>query len=108
MRRAAIEKFRTQRVWREHLASHGATVLCSCDLEPGRFRKSQRVGGCGRPRCWLCHYDKLAGVPTAQDLRAFASERGGLVEVLAANNALLTDTYASPLRARRGAAKRER
>jgi hypothetical protein len=81
MRRAALEKHRTLQVWRRHLVTHGASLLCACELQPGRFRKSQRVGGCGRARCWLCHYDKLAGNPTARDLRLLAAQREGLADV---------------------------
>lgn len=51
-----------------------------CELQPGRFRKSQRLGGCRRPRCWLCHHDKLAGIPTLRDRRASATEREGIAE----------------------------
>lgn len=83
MRRAAIERFGTLQTWRDHLAVHGATIFCDCELQPGRFRKSQRVGGCGRSRCWLCHYEKLAGRPTVQDLRSLATEREGFAELRA-------------------------
>ena len=83
MRRAAIERFRTLQTWRDHLAVHGATIFCDCELQPGRFRKSQRIGGCGRSRCWLCHYEKLAGCPTVHDLRSLATEREGLAELRA-------------------------
>jgi len=99
MRRAAIERFRTLRVWRQHLATHGAKVVCDCEFQAGRFRKSQRVGGCGRPRCWLCHFDKLAEIPTVRDLRSFASEREGFAEASAANRAIDSDNYSAPLRA---------
>jgi hypothetical protein len=71
------------RIWRAHLATHEQPVLCACDLEPGRFRKSQRVGGCSRPRCWLCHGDKLAGRPSLNDLRALVAYREGLADVAA-------------------------
>jgi hypothetical protein len=81
MRRAALEKQRTLQVWRRHLVTHGVPLVCGCELQPGRFRKSQRVGGCGRPRCWLCHYDKLAGNPKPRDLRLLAAEREGFADV---------------------------
>lgn len=83
MRRAALEKARTIQTWRRHLATHGADVACECDLQPGRFRKSQRLGGCGRSRCWLCHFAKLARIPTLRDRRAFADEREGILEAVA-------------------------
>ena len=78
MRRSALERPRTLRTWRAHLTAHEDTILCVCELEPGRFRKSQRIGGCGRPRCWLCHGDKLAGRLSLQELRALAAHREGL------------------------------
>ena len=81
MRRAAIEKQRTLQVWRRHLVTHSFKLVCECELQPGRFRKSQRVVGCGRPRCWLWHYDKLAGIPTPRHLRSTAAEREGLADV---------------------------
>ena len=81
MQRAAIEKFRTLRAWRAHLATHAVPVVCACDLQPGRFRKSQRVGGCGRPHCWLCHSGKLSGELTVKDRRAFAVMSEGLAEI---------------------------
>lgn len=49
MRRAALERPRTLRVWRQHLAGHSDTDLCRCEFQPGRFRKGERVGGCGNP-----------------------------------------------------------
>lgn len=82
MQRAAIEKLRTLRTWRSHLAMHGERIACDCELQPGRFRKTQRIGGCGRPQCWLCHFGKLSGQLTARDLRWIAKEREGLKEVL--------------------------
>jgi hypothetical protein len=42
MRRTALEKSRTLRVWRNHLATHQDEFLCEHELQPGRFRKSQR------------------------------------------------------------------
>lgn len=82
MRRAAIERLRTLRVWRCHLGTHHDSLFCDCELQPGRFRKSQRVGGCGQPRCWLCHFDKLADVPSARELRARATYVEGMDEVI--------------------------
>jgi hypothetical protein len=65
MRRAALERPRTLRVWRRHLARHlafsPAAILCVCEFQPGRFRKGERVGGCRRARCYLCHPGKLLG-----------------------------------------------
>jgi hypothetical protein len=76
MKRAAFERVRTIAVWRRHLASHGAEVgLCDCELQPGRFRKGQRIGGCGNARCYLCHFEKLFGFPKPSQRRAEISFR---------------------------------
>jgi len=80
MKRAAIEKPKTVHTWRNHLATHHGQLIWDCELQPGRFRKSQRIGGCGRPRCWLCHPDKLAGRPTIQQRRFLAKQLEGLAE----------------------------
>ena len=89
MKRAAVEKLRTMHVWRSHLRTHRAEpVACVCELQIGRFRKSQRIGGCGNPRCWVCHSDKLGRVPKLRQLRAMVTFQEGLAESLLANNAL--------------------
>ena len=81
MKRAAIERSRTLRTWRSHLRTHREAVLCACEFQPGRFRKSQRVGGCGRSLCWLCHGDKLAGRLRTRDIAGIAQHREGLRDV---------------------------
>lgn len=83
MRRAAIERPRTLRTWRRHIArTHGGdTSLCICDRQPSRFRKGQRVGGCGNARCFVCHYEKILDLPTIQEIKAMDRERDGLQEV---------------------------
>lgn len=91
MKRAAIEKLRTLHLWRTHLRKHraeGTAVACVCELQPGRFRKSQRIGGCGNPRCWVCHSGKLGGEPTLKQLRSRRTFNEGLAEVLLSNNRL--------------------
>ena len=108
MQRAALEKLRTLRTWQDHLVTHGLPVVCSCELQPGRFRKSQRVGGCGKSRCWLCHRGKLSGEPTVRDRRGSVALIEGLVEVGETNRRLLTDVCNSALRASFVAAKPER
>jgi len=71
VKRAAQERKRTLQVWRRHLSFHEhGTMLCSCELQPGRFRKGRRVGGCGKSRCYLCHGEKLLKQPTPQQWRA--------------------------------------
>lgn len=81
MQRAAIEKQSTIHRWRSHLARHKGEVLCKCEFQAGRFRKGQRVGGCGRPRCFLCHGDKLLGVATVADRKADQREREGFADL---------------------------
>ena len=70
------ERGRTLGVWRRHLSFHNrSAVLCSCEFQPGRFRKGQRVWGCGKARCYLCHGDKLLKQPTLQQRRANITRR---------------------------------
>jgi len=62
MKRAAVERLRTRSVWLRHLRHHrsdGTALVCACELQMGRFRKGQRVGGCGNSRCWLCQVAQL-------------------------------------------------
>ena len=68
MRRAAIERASTVRVWKEHnrIVHGGEDTGCPCDQQPGRFRKTSRAD-CGKPRCYLCHGPKLLGEPTKAD-----------------------------------------
>jgi hypothetical protein len=82
MRRASEERLRTLTIWRRHLRTHGGTAACVCEFQAGRFRKGQRIGGCGKSRCWLCHSGKLSGEPTLQQRRSAASYVEGLVEVV--------------------------
>jgi transposase-like protein len=83
MRRASLERPRTLRVWRAHirLIHPDGIPNCTCEFQPGRFRKGQRVGGCGRPRCHTCHFNKLLGLPTAQQHRAGLSLHEWLSEL---------------------------
>jgi hypothetical protein len=83
MRRASVERSRTVNVWRAHLRrSHPVEpILCRCEFEVGRFRKAQRIGGCGNSRCFLCHGDKILGRPTLQELRARDRQREALREM---------------------------
>jgi hypothetical protein len=85
MRRAALERPRTLRVWGRHLARHLAlsptAILCVCEFQPGRFRKGERVGGCGRARCYLCHGAKLLGIPTCRERVARISYHEWLAEL---------------------------
>lgn len=76
MKRAAKERARTKNVWRKHFNNHVRTnqasggqraIACPCDVQVNRFRKGQRIFGCGRPRCFLCHGEKLLGIPKHRD-----------------------------------------
>lgn len=74
MKRYHQELRRTARVHRLHLRwVHGwpaNSVHCICDLQAGRFRKSKALD-CGRPRCLICHFEKVLGIPSIKDrLRA--------------------------------------
>jgi hypothetical protein len=89
MKRAAVEALRTRSRWLRHLQLHRAdrTLLaCVCEFQMGRFRKGQRLGGCGNPRCWVCHSAKLGGEPTMKQLRSIETFKEGLAEALLANN----------------------
>ena len=84
MKRAYEERLRTIHVWRQHLAWHGSGPLaCVCEFQIGRFRKGQRVGGCGKARCYLCHGEKLCKRPTPQQRRADISYKEWLHELCA-------------------------
>jgi hypothetical protein len=70
MKRAAIERKRAVKVWKKHFEQHvrqnvqsggQRPIMCPCDLQVNRFRKGQKMFGCGRPRCYVCHGDKLLG-----------------------------------------------
>ena len=77
MRRASLERPRSLRVWRAHnrLIHEGLPTSCVCEDQPGRFRKGERVGGCGRPRCGLCKRHKLYKEPTPRNYRAALAYR---------------------------------
>jgi len=47
----------------------------------GRFRKGQRIGGCGNSRCWLCHSEKLGDEPTLKELRFLETFKEGIEAV---------------------------
>lgn len=85
MMRAAIERPRTLTTWGRHWRGHWFRehrINCVCDAQPGRFRKGQRIGGCGRPHCYLCHGEKLFGRPKLDDLRHRATMRESIAECL--------------------------
>jgi hypothetical protein len=104
MKRAAEEFTRTKNVWRQHLRAHQGAVACVCEFQIGRFRKGQRIGGCGHSKCWVCHSEKLGREPTLQHLRSVANFLEGLAEASSlSNNALEADPGTSwPHRARNG------
>lgn len=70
MKRYHLELERTKRVHRRHLQreqnSPVAPVHCVCEFQAGRFRK-RKAFGCGKPRCLLCHFEKILGVPSVKD-----------------------------------------
>jgi hypothetical protein len=73
MRRAAIERARALRVWKDHnriIHGNEDDTGCICDKQPNRFRKGQKRGGCGKPRCYMCHGDKLLGIRTVKQRQA--------------------------------------
>ncbi len=82
MRRAAFERPRVLRVWRRHrLLIHDLRPdLCACKNQPGRFRKREKVAGCGNARCYYCRAPKLLKLPTRQVRRADLSYREWLLQ----------------------------
>lgn len=82
MRRASLERSRTVRVWRAHklLTHRGLFGGCTCNEQPGRFRKGQRRAGCGRPRCGICKRYKRIDEPTRRDYQAALTHREWGVE----------------------------
>lgn len=88
MRRASIERARAIRTWRQHnhIVHGDQDTGCVCDQQPNRFRKGQKRGGCGKPRCYLCHGDKLLGIPTHKDRIADEIFSYELEEISTLNN----------------------
>lgn len=80
MQRAARERLRTLKLRKRWQAlALARTRGLPAPLPPAnRFRKQLRTGGCGHPRCWLCHGDKLAQRPAPRQQRALAAARDGL------------------------------
>jgi hypothetical protein len=70
MKRYHQELERTKRTHRYHLRwVHGypkKPVDCLCELQAGRFRKRKALD-CGRPRCLICHYDKVLKILSFKD-----------------------------------------
>ncbi len=72
MYRASIERARALRVWKYHIDwVHDGELDtgCLCDLQVNRFRKGQKKAGCGHVRCYMCHGEKLLGIPTIANRR---------------------------------------
>ena len=77
MKRYHQELARTKREHRFHLRwIHSwpkQPVDCICELQAGRLRKLKALD-CGRPRCLVCHFEKVLGIPTVKDrIRALRS-----------------------------------
>lgn len=53
MQRYSQEKHRCAELAKKYAQRWGYKI------EPGCFRKSVRVGGCRKARCYLCHSDKF-------------------------------------------------
>lgn len=89
MQRAALERDRAARVMRlrQSRLARGQLSGGAADerLSVGHFRKSWRVAGCMKPRCWQCQYEKRAGEPTAADRRNRARLREGIAALYASS-----------------------
>jgi hypothetical protein len=70
MKRYHQERERTQREHRFHLRwVHRwpeRPIDCECELQAGRFRK-KKAFDCGNPRCLVCHFEKVFGIPSRKD-----------------------------------------
>lgn len=76
MYRAAIEKLRTVKTWRTHQQLNHNNRICGCDNEVNRFRKGQKIHGCGRGRrCRVCSLEKYYDRPRISDLKQMDRER---------------------------------
>ena len=82
MRRAALERPRTLRVWRAHnrLIHEGDATDCVCAEQPGLFRKGARIAGCSKPGCWICKRPRFKTEPTPQATRASVSQHEWCIE----------------------------
>jgi len=95
MRRWVNDYFVTLRQWKLHRAMHVAIrnnyvsergevpydIDCQRDEQKGRFRKRD-AHDCGRPRCMLCHCDKVPKrKPTLLEKKTAISFREQLTEI---------------------------
>jgi hypothetical protein len=85
MRRYHAERAITQRNHRTHMRwIHGwpkEPITCICDLQAGRFRKTDAFD-CGQTKCIGCHSNKYpAREPTKQELRSSYRYRDQLREM---------------------------
>jgi hypothetical protein len=97
MKRWTQDYFVTLRQWKLHHEMHVAEkknyvrepgkapyeIDCQCDEQKGRFRKRD-AHDCGRPRCMLCHCDKVPKrKPTLFEKKVALSFREQLTEIRA-------------------------
>lgn len=82
MKRAAEERHLAVHVKKQYLGFffRGNTPWPR-HLQTNRYRKSQRQGGCGKARCFLCHHEKLLGLKTMFELKADEAEKAGFDEM---------------------------
>lgn len=83
MQRAARERARTLRLLGRWKDLQRASPAADARPPANVFRKQRRIGGCHCTRCWLCHYDKLADVPTRQLRIAQVRMHEGLADYFA-------------------------
>ncbi len=80
MKRAALERQRAVRIWRQHAALNSSLHSGNPELHPGHFRKGLRVAGCGNAGCRLCHSGKIDGSPTLREWRHNFTYREQIIE----------------------------
>ena len=63
MKRWHEEAGRTHKQWKFYKSTGGKNKSVGC------FRKRKAMD-CGNSRCYLCHYDKIVGIPNRQQMAA--------------------------------------
>jgi hypothetical protein len=85
MYRAAVEKTRTLKTWKQHnIRVHKGEdeTGCICDRQANRFRKGQKILGCGKgSRCLFCSNPRNRGELPRHELKQMDRERDQLADV---------------------------
>jgi hypothetical protein len=71
MKRYAQDKPKTERRWK----AHRRYLSVPCTHQPGRFHKRKPLD-CGKPRCVMCHGDKLSEGKGGPAHKRYLADRG--------------------------------